>query len=812
MDLWINDLRLAFRSLSARPGFTSIALLTLTLGIGLNSLIFSLVDAVMISPLPFRDPEKLVMVWETFERNGLERRNVGYPTLLDWQKENHVFEEISSLLSATFTLTGEGDPQRVQGQIVDPQFFDLLGVGSALGRSFTPADNESFQQSPRAILGHELWVRQFGADPEILGRQIRFNGVGTEVVGVLPPGFAGLDGQRQLWLPMLPGARVAQLPESLLSSRRDRGLRAVARLRDSATLDLAQQNLDAITAGLRAQYPDSYVDRGALVVNLESELLGSSQSPAILLLGAVGLVLLIACANVANLLMARTAGRRGEISLRIALGATKIRLVRQLLTESLLLGLAGGALGVLMAWWGTEFLSRHMPFQWPEYVTIQINLSVLVFTFGLSLVTSILFGLGPALTGYEKGLRASLGGRGEVGLRHRRSDPRGMLVVSEVALSIVVLAGAGLLLRSFFAQQSIDPGFEPRGLLTMELELPRSEYERERGLQFVDQLLQRIRALPGVGAAGISTDTPLNGGYSARPIGSEDALAKDPEAQTRIYWHSVTPDYFRSLGADLLAGRDFQGSDGPSTPGVVVVSSLMARRTWPGENPLGKRLTSDLKDWLTVVGGVQNIRHRSLVEDDVNFPDDPDVYFPMTQMPRRSLSLAIRSDAEPAKLLTPVRLAVAEIDPNLPLFHQSTMIEIVRDQLITARATSQLIVLFAALALFLASLGIYGVLSNLVTERREEIGIRMALGVRPGEVRRIVMRRGLIMAGAGTLLGIGVALGLTRLLGSLLYQTSPTDPLTLLTVSLLFLGVAGLATLIPAQRAVRISPMRVLRT
>jgi len=813
MEDLVADIRYALRTLRRSPAFTAIAVATMALGIGVNAAMFSFFDAVVLRPLPFPAPERLVEVWETYQADSTELRNVSYPAVLDWRERVAGFQDIAALTGSDVALTEVGEAQRVSAQLVDPQYFDILGVGAARGRDLEEADNVAYAQAPVAVIGHALWQGTFGGDEAILGRTIWLNGVATTVVGIMPEGFAGPYGQASMWLPLVPGLRVAQVPESAVTSRGNRGLRAVARLAPGATAVSVQEELDAVTMQFRNEYPDRYVDRASLTLSLEDEVLGDTREPVLMLMIAVGLVLLVACANVANLMLARAAGRREEIAMRFALGAGRARMVRQLLTESMLLALIGGATGLLAAVWSLDALVAQSPFPVPPYVTVGVDGAVVAYTVTIALLTGVLFGLLPALTASRTGLAGVVGKRGS-GSRRRRIvglDGRGLLVAGEIALSLTLLVGAALLLQSFARVRTIEPGFAPQGLLTGAIELPGSRYQPEQIAGFAEELLTRLRETPGVAAAALASDTPLVSGYSAMVIANEEGMAAEPEVTIRVYRHSITPGYIEAMGARLTAGRGFGAGDTATAPGVVLVSEELARRAWPGEQAVGQRVTYNGEDWLTVVGVVADIRHRQLVVDTFENPDDPDIYYPLAQMPRRGMSLMVRARGRAEELAEPVRRAVQELDPDLPLFDVAAMTEVVADEVQINRASARLLTGFGTLALLLAVIGIYGVMAAAVSARSREIGVRVALGAPRTHVIGIVLARSVGMAAVGIVAGVAGALASARLLDSLLYGVSATDPTTIAVVAALLLAATVVASYVPVRRALAVDPAKVLQ-
>lgn len=814
MDNLLVDLRYAFRTLRRSRAFAAVAIVTMALGIGANAAMFSYVDAVVLQSLPFPQPQRLVEVWETYEAEGLELRNVSYAAVLDWRERIDSFEHLAALNGVALALTDMGEAQLVPGQVVDAQFFDLLGVAPSLGRTFEDADNRDYEQAPVVVLSHSFWQSTLGGDHDVLGRTILLNGIAATVVGVMPAGFNDPYGSARLWLPFRPGLRVAQVGADELEGRGNRGFRALARLAPDATLERVQQQLDAVTLQFREEHPGGYIDRGALLMSLEERVLGPTRGPVLLLMGAVGLVLLIACVNVANLMMARAADRREEIAMRFALGAGRARLVRQLLTESVVLAAIAGVAGLLLAIWSLDALAAQLPFAVPQYVSVGINPAVVLFTVGITLLTGILFGLLPALTTSRARLAGRIGSmRGGSGRGGRIAglDLRGALVAAEVALSLMLLVGAALLLQSFAGMRALDPGFEPEGLLTFNINLPASDYDADQVAVFRDELAAALRGMPGVEAAALAGGAPLVSSYSAFLIATEEGAAADPAETIRVYRHSITPGYVETLGAELLAGRELGRGDTAESPPVMLVSKTFAERTWPGADPIGKRLTGNGTDWITVVGMLGDISHRQLVVDTFTNPDDPDVYFPMAQAGQRGLSVLVRTQRDPDALLDPIRQQVRRLDPDLPVFGETTMADAVAAQLDVNRTSARLLTGFGALALLLAAIGIYGVMATAVAARGREIGIRIALGASRTHVVSVVLTQAVTMAAVGVAVGVAAALAATRLLQGLLFEVDATDPVTITVVALALLVVTVLASAVPLRRALAVDPATALQ-
>ncbi len=805
--LW-QDLRYGARMLARNPGFTAVAVLTLALGIGANTAIFSVVNAVLLRPLPFQKPDRLVFLQETARRETVETRPLSYPNFLDWREQNKSFGQMAAWDQITLSLSGEGEAERITGEAVSAGYFSLLGVQPILGRGFLPSEDATPEGDLVAILGYGLWQRRFEGNPQVVGETIRLDGRNYTVVGVAPEGFGGIGEGIDIWIPFTSYAA----RQALLDRRGARWFFAVGRLRAGVTLEQAQAEMETIAGRLEQQYPDPNQGRGARLLSLSDAFFGDFEQPLLVLLGAVGFVLLIACANVASLTLARAIARQKEVAIRAALGAGRARIARQVLTESVLLAALGGLAGLLLALWATDFLMTLLT-QLPGIVEVRIDPFVLGFTFLLAVLTGLVSGLAPALqlsrTNPQDSLRE--GGRGpESGTGHTRL--RNLLVVSELALALVLLIGAGLLLRSFQALITLDPGFRAEGVLTGRITLPNQEYSGGQLPVFSRELLDRMAVLPSVEVAALGTDFPLGGSTAAMFVTIEGRPANDPTGEHRVYSHRVSSDFFQALGIPLARGRTFSSQDTPEAPGVVIISESAAHRFWPGESPIGKRLMRGSFDpdnpWWKVVGVVGDVRYRTLAAGQNN---DPDVYFSLTQLPTRFLGIVLRSAADARSLTSSLRAVIREMDPNLPLYQVSTMEVLLAEATAQDRITALLLGAFALTALLLASVGIYGVISYSVSQRTHEIGIRMALGAQRRDIFKLVVGQGMVLTLAGVGVGLAASFGLTRFLQSLLFGVSATDPVTFAGVALLLVAVALLACYIPARRATRVDPLVALR-
>jgi putative ABC transport system permease protein len=795
-----QDLRYAARLMMRTPGATSIALLTLAIGIGANAAIFSAVDALLLRPLPYEDPDRLVMIWEKRIAEGGVTNVVAPADYLDWSRMTTSFESMAGVASGTADLTGAGEPVRLFSASVSPAFFDVLRVRMKLGRTFR-VDEAAMGRNRVAILGHGLWQRRFDGDPAAIGRKIVLNGNPHEIVGVLPQTFDYPDSAIEIWTPLaLEGG--SQPP-----SRGNHFLSVYARLNDGVTPDQARAEMDRLSAMLSEQYPESNRTHRAAVVPLRDELVGPVRTSLLLLLAAVGFVLLIACVNVANLLLARAAARRREIAIRAALGAGRARLARQALTESLLLAVLGGVAGLLVARWGTGVLQQIAPRNVPilGLQRIGIDPRVLLYSFGLSLVTGVVFGLLPAWHFASQGLSDALkdGARSRGGLRRRL---RASLVVSEIALASLLLVGAGLSLRSFQTVLRTDAGISTHGLLTTLITLPQARYQGdERHAATFQRIEERFKAIPGVKSVGATIALPLTSQDGRRSLEIE-GVPSTAEAPTRAHPRGVTVDYFRTMSMQLVSGRTLAVTDRRDAPLVAVVNETMARRYWPGTSPIGRRVRLFDSGWREIVGVVRDVRHWGLER-----PVNPEMYCPMVQLPFPFMTFVFATDGDPASLTPAVRNALHEIDPDLPLSNVRTMDEVLAISMASRSAAMSVLATFGVVALILAAAGIYGVMSHLVSLRTGEIGVRMTMGARRAEIMRLILGEGLLQAIVGLAIGLAAAVLLMRSFQALLYEVSPADPVTLSAVAGVVIATALLACVVPARRAMNVDPVTALR-
>jgi len=811
IETLIQDLRFGARMLRKNPGFTAVAALTLALGIGANTAIFSVVNGVLLRALPYNEPERLVMVWADRPiqqaQTGLPDSPVAVADFVDWRNQNQVFEQMAALYARRMNLTGGGEPESVVGLRASASLFPLLGARFTVGRAFLPEEDRAGADRV-VVISHGLWQQRYGADPKLIGQKITLDNEAYTVIGVTAPDFqfprrgevpgVATNTKVDLYLP------IAFTPEEM-NNRLQNFLRVIARLKPGVSVQQASAEMNAIARRLTEQYPQTNTDKGVRLAPLHQQTVGKARTALLVLLGAVGFVLLIACANVANLLLARAAGRQKEMAIRAALGARPWRIVRQLLTESLLLAISGGAGGLLLAWWGVELLLSIAPDNLPRAHDIRLDTRVAGFTLLVSLLTGIVFGLLPALQASKINLGETLkeGGRDAAGLLRRRL--RGSLVVSEVALAFVLLIGAGLLIRSFARLTEVDPGIDPRGILTMNIMLPPAKYSDGRGAAFFQQTLERVRALPGVEAAATVFPLPLSGGNAGTGFGIEGRPS--PTDQTfNAGFRLISPDFFKTFRVPLVKGRLLAESDGAKTPLVVVINESLARIYFANEDPLGKRITPPGGDTRVIVGVVGDVKHSALDEE-----AKPEIYFPMAQSPPIFMSLAVRASGDPMQMVAAVRGQVWAVDKDQPISDIETMERLMAKSVAPRRFNLLLLGVFALVGLALAGVGLYGVISYTVTQRTREIGVRMALGAQRVDVLRLVIREGMKLAFIGALLGLGGALALTRLLKTLLFGVSATDPLTFIVIAAVLIIVALLACWIPARRAASMDPLVSLR-
>ncbi len=810
-DMWEalrQDLRYALRALRRSPAFTAIAVLTLALGIGANTAIFSVINGVLLQPLPYHEPERLVRLFTAFRGSGEERYAMSQPEFMDYKGLTHVFENAAAWRGAPLTLTGDGEPQRVRGIAATRDLLPVLGIAPLRGRGFEGDDGRQGRE-PLVMVTHEFWQNRFGGDTTLLGRNVTLNGVARRVIGILPAGTAFQ--RAEVFLPMFIN------PDSM-TGRATNYLSGVARLRPAITATQAQRELNALTQRLQQEHPRTYpasMGFGATAVAMHEVIVGDVRPALLLLLGVVGLVLLIACANVANLLLARGEARQREIAVRLALGAGRGRIIRQLLTESTLLALLGAGAGVLLAWLGMKSLLAVDPAVIPRIELVKIDATVALVTLAVALVTGVLFGLAPAMLlarpPAQSSLRETARGASIGGSQQRLGR---MLVIGEVALAVVVVIGAGLLIRSFAALQDVDPGFRPENILAVDLDVPSTRYDTEAATAFYRQLVERMGALPGVTVAAAASDLPLGTSRSNWDIEIAGRVVPPGQAAPSPNVRGVTEAYFRALSIRVVKGRLFGPQDTRTSEPVAVINESLARSVWLGADPIGQqvRFAPELP-WITIVGVANDVRTFGLDE-----PVPVEVFLLHEQMPvvtggtERAMYVVLKTAGDPVALTGPVRQAVKDADPLLAIVGIRTMSEMLVGSVARPRFTMLLLGLFGAVALVLSAIGIYGMISYGVKRRTREIGIRLALGARPADVQRLVVGQGMRMSLLGLAIGVLGALAARRVMDRLLYGVSATDPVTFITMTLLLAAVAFVACWIPARRAVATDATTSLRS
>ncbi|HYV83180.1 MAG TPA: ABC transporter permease [Pyrinomonadaceae bacterium] len=805
----LQDVRYAFRMLLKRPGFTVIVVLTLALGIGANTTIFSAIDAVLLNPLPYKNPERLLVVWETNKQLGPEmwdRNEAAIGNFLDWRSHNQIFDQLGALFDTDMNLTGVGEPQRIKSCVVTTNFFQVLGVQPMLGRSFLP-EAETPGSPFTVIISHDLWERQFGSDPNIINKSLTLNAHQVAVIGVMPPGFElqfPTSKHVDMWVPM-----IIDVGDPDYHDRNNNFLYTLGRLKQGVSPEQAQTEMSLIASQLQQQYPETNAEKGVRVVPLQKQLVGNVESYLYMLFAAVGFLLLIACTNVAGLLLSRVTARHREVAIRIAVGASRWRLIRQLLTESVILSALSGLFGLLLAYGGVKLLLALTPSDVPRLHEIGLHVPVFLWTLTISIATGVLFGLAPAIQASRPDLNQSL--KESSGRNPGGSRLRNLLVVSEVAVALLLLVGAGLMTKSFVRLQQVDPGFEPANVISMNIALPTSKYRGPQVNNFYDQLFERVKNLPGVKSVAGINPLPLSNSNVSYRFVVEGApfvpLADRPYAGVRV----VTPGYFQTMNIRQLKGRAFTEQDRENTPYVTVINEALASRYWPNQDPLGKRLgildeESGKQEWREIVGVVGNVRHKAL-EIEVM----PEAYFPYKQSPQNFMSLVVRTASDPSSLVAAIRSQVLSVDKDQPVSDVMTMEQRVARSVASRRFVMLLLGSFSVLALGMAAVGIYGVMAYLVIQRTQEIGIRMALGAQKRDVLKLVVGKGMALALIGAAIGLVASLFLTRLMRSLLFEVTPTDGLTFVIVSVVLLTVALLACYIPARRATRVDPLVALR-
>jgi putative ABC transport system permease protein len=811
MDNLIQDIRFGLRMLLKSPGVSIVATIALALGIGANTAIFSVVNSVLLRPLPFPEPDSLVSIFETNPQRGMLRGAHSYPNFFDVRDQSSVFERVASYRNGDFVLTGHGEPTRLQGAVMTADLFPLLKVAPLQGRWFLPEEDKPNDQGRVVVLSQQLYQRRFNSDPNILSQVITLDGKGYKVVGVMPASFQFpvQNEPVELWASISGDASGS---DPATAQRGAHFLRVIARLKPGVTEQQAQAELTTIASRLEQQYPNTNTRRGLYVESALKALVGDVRSSLYILLAAVACVLLIACANVANLLLARATSRHKEIAIRAALGARRIRVIRQLLTESIMLSMLGGSIGLLLAVWWADLLVALGKDDLPRAVQVSLDWRVLGFTFGVAVITGILFGLVPALHSTKTELTESLkeGGRGSgSGAKH---GTRNVLVVSELAIAVVLLVAAGLLIQSFWRLRNTNSGLDPRNVLTFNVEIPEARYTGEQQAQFFKDLRKRLQAMPGVESASSVYPLPLSGDrYSisfqieGRPVAPKDEPSGD--------FFTVDTGYFKSLGIPIVKGRDFEDRDQHKSTQVIIISEAFARQHFPNEDPIGKRVHPGISAYegeestmREIVGVVGDVRNRSL-----NTDPKPAFYVPTTQVPFTQMGMVVKTSTEPHSLIGAATREVEAMDKDVPVFLTRTVEEYISASVTSPRFNTTLLGIFAGVALVLTMVGLYGVMSYSVAQRTNEIGIRLALGAQTGDVMSMVVKQGLRLVIIGLVIGLIGAFAATRVMESLLFGITAKDPLTFASVAVLLAVVALLACFIPALRATRVDPLKALR-
>lgn len=801
----LNDIRYAIRMLAKSPAFTFVSVLTLALGIGANTAIFSLVHSILLRPLPYRDSDQLVRMVQASPKLGLPSWGVSQANFAAYREQNRSFESLAIYDTGEINLIGDGEPERLQTGTVTADFFKVLGINPILGRTFQEGEDSAGRNSV-CVIGDGLWRSRFGGDPNVVGRTMMLNHTPVQIVGVMPASFKFPLAETDLWMPLAfdPNRRAPYF------------YRVIARLKPGLSITQAQLQTTEILQNYGRQYPDRSESVGinegngphTIVKPIKEVMVGRTEKPLLVLLSAVALVLLIACANVANLLLARATARTREMAVRVALGATRWRLLRQLLTESVMLSGLGAIVGIGLAAYGLQLLDKLPIAGIARIEEVRLSGSVLAFTAGLAVLTGLLFGFMPALRAYAMGVASGIreGVRGTVA--HRRLNAS--LVAVQFALSLVLLIGAGLLLKSFQRLQAVDLGFNPEQTLTMDATLPRAKYDNgEKALRFYESAVEQLRNSPGIKAVGLSTNLPFGGGGNADgfliegQIGPEDTVTQSEQANIQ----SVTPGTFQALNIPLLQGRDFQQTDRSDTPLVAIIDDTLAQRYWPANDAIGKQIaTTGDRVWMRIVGVVKGIKHNSISEEKM-----PHIYMAMAQGPAPRASFVVRTEGQPLAAVSTFRAAIRQLDPDMPSHEVRPMTELIGETLSTQRLTNILLTGFAVLALVLAAVGIYSTMSLYVGSRTKEFGIRLALGAQPGALRRKVLGHGLLLTAVGVVMGVAGAFAVTRMIKSLLFEVSTTDPFVFITIPVLLVIVSLVACYTPARRATKVDPLIALR-
>jgi putative ABC transport system permease protein len=811
METFWQDIRYGIRMLLKAPSVSIVATIALALGIGANTAIFSVVNAVLLRPLPFANPEQLMNLWETDSTRGYVRGAASYPNFVDWREQNHVFERLASYHDNDFIMTGRGDSTRLRGAVVNADLFPLLGVAPVIGRGFLPDEDKPGDSGRVVVLSQGLFQKRFNSDPNVVNQSMVLDGKNYTIVGVMPSAFQFpiQNDPVELWTTV---ALDREGKEPITEERGAHYMNVIARLKPGVSKEQAQAEMTSISARLEQQYPDKNLHKSSGVEPTLEALVSDIRPALLILLGAVGCVLLIACANVANLLLARAMVRHKEMAIRSALGASRMRVVRQLLTESVLLSLTGGALGLVLAVWWSDLLVALGKENIPRALQVGLDWRVLAFTFLVSVLTGIIFGLVPALHSSKTELTESLkeGGRGS-GEGARRNRIRGVLVVSELAIAVILLVGAGLLIQSLWRLRQVSPGFESENLLTLVVGIPEVKYPTEKQAQFYRELVARVQSLPGVRSAGAVIPLPLSGDMfrisfetEGRPVAKGDQPSAD--------FFAIGDGYFKTLGVSMLQGRDFNERDNKQAPAVIIVNQAFARKFFPNEDPIGKRIKpgistdTDKPAMREIVGVVSDVRNRNLSSE-----LRPGYFLPAAQIPFNQMTMVVRTTNDPHSVITAVQNEVHAMDRELPVFNVKTMDEYISATVAAPRFNATLLLIFATVALVLTIVGLYGVMSYSVAQRTNEIGIRMALGAQTRDVLRLIVSQGFKLVLLGLAIGLAGAFALMRVIASLLFGVTTKDPLTFAVVAVLLGLVALLACYVPARRATRLDPLSALR-
>ena len=810
----LHDLRYSARSLLKHPGFVITITLILALGIGANSTIFSVVNAVLMRPLPYEAPDRIVMIWETNQSKAVTRSIVSPANFLDWREQNHVFEHLAAFRFWYYTVTGAGDPERYQGARVSAGFFPLLGIKPEFGRNFGP-EEEQVGRDHVVILSHALWQSRFGGDRNIIGQLLTIDGEPFTIIGILPANFRFtrvLNAELELWMP------ISFAPQQL--TREDRSIIVYGRLKQGVPLSQAQAEMDGITHRLEQEYPKTNSGWAAQVNNLQDQAIQPVRPTLLILMVVVGFVLLIACANVANLLLTRATARQKDIAIRLALGSSHSRLMRHLLIESLLLALLGGAAGLLLAYWGINVLNVILPDRVPHLEKFSLDLRVLGFTLVVSLLVGVIVGLIPGLQASRLNLSETLkeGGRALSEAPSRRRL-RNLFVILEVTLTVPLLISAGLMLRSSLLLQNIDRGINLKNVLTMQISLPKAKYSTaQQTATFYRRALQRIQSEPGVQSASAVNFLPLTNLGDATSLTIEGGNPPPPGQEITVSYRVIDQNYFRTMGIPLLRGRYFTEQDNDESHGVVMIDQTMARRYWPDEDPVGRRLQPQFpaakvpwrpessNNWLTIVGVVEDVK-----EDGLNDQTSAEIYLPYLQNPSSLMNLLVRSTSDPLRLVASVRSQVLAVDGDQPVYNIMTMENVFSQSLAEPQVITSLLATFAAVALILAAIGVYSVMSYSVAQRTHEVGVRMALGAQQRHVLRMILGQGLKLVLVGVVIGVTTAFAVTRVVSNLLFGVTATDPAIFVAVPLLLVVIAILASYLPARRALKVDPIIALR-